>query len=82
MTTKQKIRRAVEGAKRHDAEERRKDRVLSRPTISRDDLARLSFCNSIDLPPVVNIGGERHQWVGIGWVNEGQLHGDEVEVTE
>jgi hypothetical protein len=51
-------------------------------TIRWSDLRRLSFANSRDLPPVVNINGKRHRWVGIGWVDEGNLEGDEVEVID
>lgn len=50
-------------------------------TIARGELARLAFCNSKRLPHVINLDGERHQWVGIDWVNEGELRGDETRVV-
>lgn len=50
-------------------------------TITFSRLRRLSFCNSKDLPHAVNLNGERHTWVGIGWLNEGELEGDEVLVV-
>jgi hypothetical protein len=34
------------------------------------------------LPMDVSINGERHHWVGIGWVHEGPEHGDETIVTD
>ncbi len=40
-------------------------------TISRAELARLSFCNSSKMPQVVNVDGRKKRWVGIGWVDEG-----------
>jgi hypothetical protein len=54
----------------------------SRPTITRGELCRLAFCNSKRLPWTVSIDGERFQWVGIGWVNEGPELGDEVIVVD
>ncbi len=53
-----------------------------RKTIKFSELKRLSFANSDEMPRVVEIHGKRHQWVGIGWVNEGKLKGDEVRVVE
>ena len=50
--------------------------------IAFSELRRLEFANSKRLPQTININGERHQWVGIGWVNEGELHGDEVLVID
>ena len=50
-------------------------------TIKRDKLCRLAFCNSDKLPQVINDDGHRKQWVGIGWVDEGALQGDEVKVV-
>ena len=51
-------------------------------TITRSELARLTFCNSKKLPLAVNDGGVRKEWVGIGWVEDGKPHGDEVIVIE
>jgi len=50
------------------------------PTIKRVDLARLAYCNSPKLPQAINDDGRRKRWVGIGWVDEGPAHGDEVIV--
>jgi len=41
-------------------------------TITRSELARLSFCNSDKLPQIVNIEGRLKEWVGIGWVDIGK----------
>ena len=51
-------------------------------TITRTELARLTFCNSRKLPLAVNDGGTRKEWVGIGWVEAGKPHGNEVLVIE
>jgi hypothetical protein len=51
-------------------------------TITLAELQRLSFCNSVKLPSPINLNGQRLQWVGIGWVNEGELKGDETDVIE
>ena len=51
-------------------------------TITRSELARLTFCNSKKLPPAVNDDGVRKEWVGIGWVEDGKPHGDEVLVVK
>lgn len=60
-----------------------KNKKRKRKTITRRELIMLSCINSKRLPHVVNIDGHRHQWVGIGWVNEGEpLHGDEVLVVD
>jgi hypothetical protein len=53
-----------------------------RDTITRKELGRLSFCNSRRMPTVVNDGGIRKRWVGIGWVAEGPANGHEVKVVE
>ena len=49
-------------------------------TISIERLKRLAFCNSDDLPQVINDDGRRKHWVGIGWIDEGPATGDETEV--
>jgi hypothetical protein len=59
----------------------KKQKVKVQKTITYAELARLSFCNSKKLPTTVVKDGERFQWVGIGWVNEGEPHGDEVLVV-
>jgi len=51
-------------------------------TITRARLCQLSFCNSKRLPRVVNIDGQRKEWVGIGWIDCGLARGDEVLVVE
>jgi len=51
-------------------------------TITRSELARLTFCNSKKLPPAVDDGGVRKEWVGIGWIENGKPHGDEVLVID
>jgi hypothetical protein len=53
-----------------------------RKTIRFAELKRLAFCNSKRLPYVVSIHGERYQWVGFTWVNEGPEEGDEVVVVD
>jgi hypothetical protein len=55
---------------------------LNRKTISRQEIAVLAFCNSKRLPCVIEMDGSRLQWVGIGWVNEGEPQGDEVLVID
>jgi len=42
----------------------------------------MSICNSKNLPLVIDLGGKRMRWVGFGWVDEGELRGDEVKVTK
>ena len=54
----------------------------NRKTITRSELARLAFSNSKKLPLAVNDGGVRKEWVGIGWIEDGKPHGDEVVVIE
>jgi hypothetical protein len=53
-----------------------------RETIGIDELRRLTFCNSDRLPSVIELDGKRLQWVGIGWVNEGEPNGDETLVIK
>lgn len=50
--------------------------------IERSKLARLAFCNSRRMPQVVNDGGRRKRWVGIGWIDEGPATGRECLVIE
>jgi len=57
-------------------------KVTDRRTIGREELARLAFCNSTKLPWTIELDGNRYQWVGIGWVNEGEPRGDEVLVVD
>jgi hypothetical protein len=59
-----------------------KIRGSEQKTISRSDLARLTFCNSKKLPLAVNDGGVRKEWVGIGWIACGKPRGDEVLVID
>lgn len=59
---------------------RAKTNTVTRKTIKRGELARLAFCNSKDLPNIVEINGKRKQWVGIGWVDCGEPHGTEILV--
>lgn len=49
------------------------------PEIKRDELARLSFCNSKKLDEIspVDDRGRRKTFVGIGWVEEGPADGTE-----
>lgn len=58
-----------------------KRKTAIRKTIRREALSRLAFCNSKRLPQVVEMDGKRLQWVGIGWVDEGDPHGNEVLVV-
>jgi hypothetical protein len=51
-------------------------------TIKRDELARLAALNSRDLPHLIDDGGRRKRWVGIGWVDEGSADGTEVLVID
>lgn len=51
-------------------------------TISRDELARLAFCNAKRMPQVVNDNGVRKRWMGIGWVNVGVPTGREIKVVD
>lgn len=51
-------------------------------TITRSELARLTFCNGKKLPLAVNDGGIRKEWVGIGWIDGGKPRGDEVLVID
>lgn len=59
-----------------------KIRSAKQRTITRSQLSRLSICNSKKLPLSVNDGGLRKEWVGIGWIETGEPHGDEVLVIE
>jgi hypothetical protein len=51
-------------------------------TITRAELARLSFCNSDRLPRKINIDGRLKEWVGIGWIDLGPAKPGAVEVAE
>lgn len=50
--------------------------------IAREELARLAFVNARRMPQVVNDGGRRKRWVGIGWVDEGEATGRECRIIE
>ena len=43
-------------------------------TITRSELARLAFCNSIRLPRKVNVDGRLLEWVGVGWIDVGPVN--------
>ena len=58
------------------------DQEPERIQIARDELIKLTVTNSPDIPHVVNDGGIRKRWVGIGWVPEGEARGTEVEVID
>jgi hypothetical protein len=49
-------------------------------TITRKEVVRMASINSPRLPQTVNDGGERKQWVGIGWVTEGPADGTEEAI--
>ena len=51
-------------------------------TITRSELARLTFCNSKKIPLAVNDGDVRKEWVGIGWIVSGKPRGNEVLVID
>lgn len=64
------------------AEKSNKTKLATRRTIAFSELKRLSFCHSKKLPAVVELGGKRRRWGGIGWVEEGKPTGKEVLVVE
>jgi hypothetical protein len=47
-----------------------------RPTITFEELKRLSFRNSKKLPQKVVVEGTVRDWVGIGWVDTGEAPTD------
>jgi hypothetical protein len=51
-------------------------------TITRSELVQLACCNSKKVLLVVNDGGVRKEWVGIGWIANGKPRGDEVLVID
>jgi hypothetical protein len=51
-------------------------------TVKRDVLARMAAINSKDLPQLIDDGGRRKRWFGIGWVDEGSADGTEVLVVD
>lgn len=51
-------------------------------TVKRDALARMAAINSKDLPHLIEDGGRRKRWFGIGWVDEGPADGTEVMVVD
>jgi hypothetical protein len=57
--------------------------MKSKPkTITREELSRLSFCNSSRLPRKANIDGRLMEWVGIGWIDLGPAHKGVVTVVD
>ncbi|MGE0825239.1 MAG: DUF4326 domain-containing protein [Candidatus Binatia bacterium] len=59
-----------------------KDSRSKQKTITHSELSRLTFCNSEKIPLAVNHDGVRKVWVGIGWIEDGKLRGDEVLVID
>jgi len=55
---------------------------MKRKTIKLEELQRLAFCNSKNLPPVVDDDGRRKAWVGFGWIDGGKATGKEVKVIK
>lgn len=51
-------------------------------TVKRDALVRMAAINSRNLPHLIEDGGRRKRWVGIGWVDEGPADGTEVLVVD
>jgi hypothetical protein len=47
---------------------------MKKKIIKFEELKRLSFCNSKDLPRKVNVGGKLYEWVGIGWIEIGKAN--------
>jgi len=47
-------------------------KTKTRNMISRDQLARMAVVNHKRMPQVVNDGGVRKRWVGIGWLNDAE----------
>ncbi len=47
---------------------------MKKKTIKWEELKRLSFCNSKDLPRKVNVEGSLYEWVGIGWILIGKAN--------
>ncbi len=56
------------------------NKVTFHPVITVERLADMAVINSKQMPTVINDGGHRKRWVGIGWVDEGELLGDETLV--
>jgi len=51
-------------------------------TITIKEFERFQFCNSPKLPQLINDNGRRKRWVGIGWVDEGELQGNETSIVK
>lgn len=51
-------------------------------TITWEELRRLAFCNSKELPQVVNAEGRAKRWIGIGWMDEELATKDMVKVVD
>ena len=56
--------------------------TLEQKIITRSELARLIVSNSKKVPLAVNDSGVRKEWVGIGWIEDGKPHGDEVVLID
>ena len=59
-----------------------KTKKKQQKTIAFSELVRLSFCNSKQLPPIVEYKGRNKEWVGIGWIDIGPADGKGVLVVE
>lgn len=57
-------------------------RAAERETIVFSELKRRSVLNSLPGDVLYEMGGHRHRWVGIGFVDEGKADGSEILVTE
>ena len=53
-----------------------------RKTITSNKLYDMERINHSKMPQVIELEGRRMQWVGIGWVDEGEPTGDETLVIE
>ncbi len=53
-----------------------------RRTMEFSEWKRLMVSNSKNAPTYVSVGGIRRCWVGIGTIDEGPEHGDEIIIVE
>ena len=53
----------------------------SKNTITREELSRLSFCNSKKLPTKISDNGIVKEWVGIGWIELDEKPKDDTIVV-